>query len=108
MSRISTKKEEQVENPMEELRDIVENIDPFFGQSVWDRPAEVILNSDKGTVQQFIEALEQGLAGIKDHCKDWKDWGDEAEADKRGYLRSVDRMERILKEAKKLVKELKF
>ena len=106
MSRISTNKEEQVETPMEELRNIVESIDPFFGQSVWDRPAKDILNSDKGTVQQFIKALEQGLAGMKEECKDWKDWADEA--DKRGYLRSVDRMERILKEAKKLVKELKF
>ncbi len=92
---------EHVENKLLLLRSWVENNTFYFGQSVWDAPAKIVLDDDTKSVTDVLKSLEQGLL-------DYRKYIDEQEkdmdaSDKRGVDDLITLIKKVIAYAKTLL-----
>ena len=81
------------------LRKEVGYIDKFFGQVQFQKSSETILNNDKGSVENFIETLENDLNEYIEYTKDYNEW---SQSDRDGRNSIISRTMQIIDVARRI------
>ena len=87
------------------LRHWIKSNVEYFGQTVIDHPAKLILGEEradeKDQVRQFIKTLEDNLEAYKKRMKEESPHMDAA--DRRGVTQIIRRTERVIEKAKSML-----